>query len=250
MTQSHIGPTSRDLDPDIVTKILARTSGRSRIVVEQILAKGFITTSELADLHGYDHAPRAARDVRDRGIPLLTVIRTIDGKRIGHYRFPDKVYLDRDSQGRITLSKRFRNEVIHECGTRDIFTGAMVSEQDLQVDHRIPYHIAGDPEPPFRAEDFMAVSSAMNRAKSWECEHCPNWEVRNVSTCMSCYWAYPDENYSHVATRPLRRADVVWIGKVQVESFDELRSWASAEGILVPEAIRRIIDQSLNQLSR
>ena len=248
MNHSHVGPTRRDLDQNLVREILARTSGRSRVLVENILEKGFMTTSELSDKHGYEHAPRAARDVRDRGIPLLTVMRNIGGKRMGHYRFPDDLILDRDSQGRIALSKRFRDQVIQECGARDIFTGALVSEQDLQVDHRVPYHIAGDPELPFRTEDFMAVSSAMNRAKSWECEHCINWEERDVDTCLSCYWAYPDSEYAHVATRPLRRADVVWVGEEQVNSFDELRAWALSEGILVPEAIRQIIDQSRDRI--
>lgn len=249
MTHHHVGPTRRELDSDLVKEMVARTSGRSRVVVEHILEHGFVTTSDLADHYGYDHAPRAARDVKDRGIPIETVIKVIDGKRIGHYRFPANVILDRDSQGRIAIPKRFRDEVIRECGSRDIFTGSLVSEQDLQVDHRVPYHIAGDPQPPFQTEDFMAVSSAMNRAKSWECEHCTNWDNRQITTCQSCYWAYPDGEYDHVATRPLRRADIVWVGEEQVTSYDELRVWASREGILVPEAIRQIIDQSLDRLT-
>lgn len=43
---------------------------RTRIVIEHILEHGHITTEELERDYGYNHPPRAARDVREAGIPL------------------------------------------------------------------------------------------------------------------------------------------------------------------------------------
>ena len=45
---------------------------RARIVIEHILQHGSISTEELKALYGYNHPPRAAKDVRDEGIPLIT----------------------------------------------------------------------------------------------------------------------------------------------------------------------------------
>jgi hypothetical protein len=47
-------------------------SKRPKTVILHILKHGFITTEELQKNYGYKHAPRAARDVRERGIPLMT----------------------------------------------------------------------------------------------------------------------------------------------------------------------------------
>lgn len=47
-------------------------SKRGKIVVEHIIDKGYITTEELSSEYGYKHPPRAARDVREAGIPLET----------------------------------------------------------------------------------------------------------------------------------------------------------------------------------
>ena len=45
---------------------------RARTVLDHILEHGHVTTEELKDLYGYNHPPRAARDVREQGIPLET----------------------------------------------------------------------------------------------------------------------------------------------------------------------------------
>ena len=46
---------------------------RARIVIDHILKNGFITTEDLEKEYGYSHPPRAARDVRETGIPLETL---------------------------------------------------------------------------------------------------------------------------------------------------------------------------------
>ena len=48
------------------------TDKRPKTVIDHILTHGHITTDELKSQYGYNHPPRAARDVRERGIPLET----------------------------------------------------------------------------------------------------------------------------------------------------------------------------------
>ncbi len=248
MSEQVKGPTRDDLNPEVINELIERTAGRSRVVVEHILDNGYITTLQLSEL-GYEHPPRAAADVRDRGIPLQTVMRVIDGKRIGHYRFPDNLdQLDQTSQGRIAISKKFRKHVLDHYGTIDIFTGSILAPREVQIDHRIPFRISGDPEPPFDVADFMPVSAAMNRAKSWECESCPNWENRVITVCESCYWAMPDREYKHVATVPIRRLDLVWQGKKEAIEFDRLLQVSIEEGLEVSSFVKRMIIQGLSDI--
>lgn len=50
--------------PEEFLKLLqAVTNKRARIVIDHILEHGFVTTEELKTKYGYDHPPRAARDV-------------------------------------------------------------------------------------------------------------------------------------------------------------------------------------------
>ena len=62
----------QDLPADFVARYQAVTAKRPRTVIEHILAHGYVTTEELRDKYGYNHPPRAARDVREQGIPLET----------------------------------------------------------------------------------------------------------------------------------------------------------------------------------
>ena len=41
------------------------TGKRPKTVIDHILKRGHITTEELKNKYGYDHPPRAARDVRE-----------------------------------------------------------------------------------------------------------------------------------------------------------------------------------------
>ena len=43
------------------------TAKRPRTVIQHILEHGFITSEELKDTYGYNHPPRAVRDVREYG---------------------------------------------------------------------------------------------------------------------------------------------------------------------------------------
>src|SRR5690606_23955628 len=97
--------------------------------------------------------------------------------------------------------------------------------RELQCDHRVPFAIAGDNLEMIQ-EDFMPLCASDNRAKSWSCEHCENWEIKDEGTCTTCFWSNP-EDYSHVAMRQERRL-VLTFQDTEVDAFDSFRN--SAEG--------------------
>ncbi len=63
-----------DIDPELQPLIDGVTALRPRRVLDHILKHGHITTAELTSEYGYNHPPRAARDVREHGIPLVTFL--------------------------------------------------------------------------------------------------------------------------------------------------------------------------------
>src|SRR5258708_4567590 len=87
---------------------------RSRAVVDHILEHGHITTEDLKNTYGYDHPPRAARDVREQGIPLETFkVAGKHGRQIAAYRFADPAGI-RGAQhaGRRIFSKKLKDDLI------------------------------------------------------------------------------------------------------------------------------------------
>lgn len=74
--------------PEDFRKILEEvTNKRARFVIDTIMKKEFCSTEDLKNA-GYEHAPRAARDVRELGIPLETFyMKDSKGKRIAAYKF-------------------------------------------------------------------------------------------------------------------------------------------------------------------
>lgn len=63
------------------------TAKRPRTVIQHILKNGYITSEELKDVYGYNHPPRAVRDVREYGIPLVTYrVQGSDGRKIAAYK--------------------------------------------------------------------------------------------------------------------------------------------------------------------
>lgn len=67
---------------------------------------------------------------------------------------------------------------------------------------------------------YMLLSPSANRAKSWTCEHCQNWEKRDASFCMNCFWAYP-EHYTHIAGHHQRRIVLTFTGN-EIEDYNKL----------------------------
>ena len=75
-----------DLSQEFIDVLKAVTKKRARFVIDTILEKGYCSTEDLKNA-GYEHAPRAARDVRELGIPLETYkIKDSIGKSIAAWR--------------------------------------------------------------------------------------------------------------------------------------------------------------------
>lgn len=78
----------RKLPKSFVDKLNSIEAKRPKTVIQHILKHGYVTTEDLIKLYGYQHPPRAARDVRELGIPLVTFrIKSSDGRSIGAYKF-------------------------------------------------------------------------------------------------------------------------------------------------------------------
>jgi hypothetical protein len=119
-----------------------------------------------------------------------------------------------------------------------------VDKRELQIDHRVPFEVDGEPE--LEAESFMLLCGSANRAKSWSCEHCENWKtIKDKSSCLSCYWAYP-ESYTHVAMQQVRRIDLMWQGD-SIESYEKLKQQAVRLNKEIPEFIKEIIEREIRQ---
>jgi hypothetical protein len=58
------------LPPKFVKLCKSVTAKRPKTVIDHILKHGFVTTQELKDRCGYNHPPRAVRDVKEHGIPI------------------------------------------------------------------------------------------------------------------------------------------------------------------------------------
>ena len=232
------------LDDALIQLCRSVEAKRARTVIDHILQNGIITNEELSDLYGYDHPPRAIRDVRENGIPLIThnVVSPKTGRRMGAYTFDD---ISKIKKGRIggrnAFSKKFRQEIIALYGAKDAITGTQMDERYLQIDHRVPYEVAGDDNDNKHAlnpDDFMLLDASSNRAKSWSCEHCNNFlNKHDQSICKMCFWASP-ENYSHIAETPSRRVDVVWTGEEEAKEFDSLKREADLKEITIANLIK------------
>jgi hypothetical protein len=217
----------QELSDDFIRLCQSVTAKRPKAVINHILEYGFITTEELQQTYGYNHPPRAARDVRELGIPLETFrVTGGDGRKIAAYRFGDinKAKFSRVA-GRTGFSKQIKEELIKKYGCKCFIYLEEVSDRELQIDHRVPFEVNGEPE--LQAENFMLLCGSANRAKSWSCEHCDNWKnLKDKSICLSCYWAYP-ENYNHIAMQEVRRIDLLWQGE-DVDIYERLKQQANA----------------------
>lgn len=231
--------TAKNLPADFVKYCRSITAKRPRTVIQHLLKHGQITTEELKNRYGYSHPPRAARDVKELGIPLERVSANgTDGRKIAAYRFADPATSRiRKFGGRTGLSKKIKDALISKYGCRCFIYLEPIPEAALQLDHRVPYEVGGE-SATLSPNDFMLLSSSANRAKSWSCEHCENWRnLKQRELCLSCYWAYP-ENYTHVALKKLRRVDLLWQGEETV-LYDQLKRDAAKAKLSLSEFIKK-----------
>ncbi|MCK4343147.1 MAG: HNH endonuclease [Phycisphaerae bacterium] len=244
---------NRPLIPSGARKLLKAITGkRARIVVDHLLKHGSITTDQLREDYGYDHPPRAIRDVKDQGVPIAkTMVRKPDGGRMAEYRFGDLSRIRTGKLGgRRAFPKKFKTALLGKYGERCGICYAILGARYLQIDHRIPYEVAGDTSSESeRLDRFMLVCASCNRAKSWSCEHCRNWaETRIPKICRQCYWAHP-ESYKHVAMRDWRRLDLVWTDD-EVPDYERLRKHATAREEPMPQYVKDVLRRSLARESK
>lgn len=231
------------LDPELLALCKSITAKRAKVVIDHILQHGIVTNEELNDMYGYDHPPRAIRDVRENGIPLIThsVVSPKTGRRMGAYTFDDVSKIKRGRiGGRTAFPKKFKTELIDMYGSKDACTGTVMDERYLQIDHRVPYEVAGDTNTSreLQAIDFMLLDASSNRAKSWSCESCNNLKFeRSLDVCKRCFWASP-EGYEHIAGVPSRRVDILWSGD-EVAEYEKLREEAKRQSIDIQLLIKK-----------
>jgi len=76
--------------PEFLLVLRGVSAKRPKTVIDHILKHGQITTEELRNVYGYNHPPRAIRDVREHGIPLeMFRVTGSDGRVIAAYKFGD-----------------------------------------------------------------------------------------------------------------------------------------------------------------
>lgn len=208
---------------DILKRLNDIKDKRPSTVIQHILKHGFITTEELEKLYNYSHPPRAARDVRERGINLVTYkVKSSNGKTIGAYKFGDPIFIDNKISkvaGRTALSDSLKKALIDKYGSKCFIYLQQIDEKQLQVDHRIPYEIGGE-QYENEIDCYMLLSPSANRAKSWTCEHCINWSIKNIEFCEHCFWAHP-ENYTHIAGEEGRQIVITFTGN-EIEDYNKL----------------------------
>jgi hypothetical protein len=237
---------SQQFPDDFIQLCQSVTARRPKSVIDHILKYGFVTTETLKETYGYNHPPRAARDVRELGIPLVTYrITGSDGRNIAAYKFGE-INKNKFSKlaGRTGLSKKLKDELINRYGCKCFIYLENSNERELQIDHRVPFEVDGEPE--LQPENFMLLCSSANRVKSWSCEHCENWKnLKDKSICLSCYWAYP-ESYSHIAMRQVRRIDLLWQGD-EVEIYESLKQQANLLNKEISELVKEIIERQISE---
>ncbi len=218
------------------------TAKRPKTVIDHILKKGYITSQELKDIYGYNHPPRAIRDVREYGIPLITYrVQGNDGRSIAAYKFGNQNDIKDSlakSFGRTVLTKALKQALIEKYGAKCFIYLEKMDESILQVDHRIPYEIGGEHEES-NIDYFMLLSPSANRAKSWTCEHCSNWEKKDKNFCLRCFWAFP-EDYDHVAGRPEKFISIIFTDD-EIEDYNKLIRLSGQES--AQATIKKIIHE-------
>lgn len=240
--------TNQDLPPEFIEKLKRITAKRARTVIDHILEHGQITSEELKDVYGYNHPPRAVRDVREQGIPIETFRTTSsDGRSIAAYRFGDPSDI-RDDQlgGRKVFSKEFKERLLEVQGGRCAICNTLYESRYLQIDHRVPYEVAGDADEERDVAEYMLLCTSCNRAKSWSCEQCDNWQSRkDPSICRLCYWANPID-YEHIAMAQERRISLVW-QEDEIAEYENIKLAADSSQESIQKYIKKLIQRRRNQ---
>jgi len=238
-----------DYSHEFLDLLKSVTAKRPKTVIDHILKHGFVTTEDLKNKYGYNHPPRAIRDVKEYGIPIeMYRVNGSDGRKIAAYKFGEfNVESINKISGRTALSKKIKEELIALHGAKCFIYNEAMGEENLQIDHRVPFEAGGDSAGEQESGNYMLLSPSANRLKSWSCEKCDNWNrEKNAEVCLSCYWAYP-ENYSHIAMKQVRRLDIIWQGE-EVSVYEALKRQAQNESREIQEIIKELLEKLTPQL--
>jgi hypothetical protein len=227
---------SAKISKELLDRIEAVSNKRARFVLDSIAKNGMVTTEEINHA-GYEHPPRAVRDARELGFSIQTIkVKHTNGRSIAAYIFSEVGSLDNRKSGRSAIPKKRREEIIVAAGSRCQICNATIN---LQVDHRIPFEVAGESQSEC-ANPWLVLCGSCNRKKSWCCEHCPNWlQEKNFGICGTCYWAEPGK-YDHVGMQRERRVELVWTDD-EVQDYERLRLKSEKSRKTVPELIKEIL---------
>lgn len=93
----------------------------------------------------------------------------------------------------------------------------------------------------------MLLSPSANRAKSWTCEHCPNWTAKDIEVCENCFWAHP-ENYTHIAGKNERKIVVTFTDN-EIEDYERLISLVGEENAeqTIKDLVSNFISEQLDK---
>jgi 5-methylcytosine-specific restriction endonuclease McrA len=239
---------TKNVPEDWTSELLERAKSikakRAKTVIDHILRYGSITSDELQNKYGYRHTSRAIRDVRELGIPIESFrVSSKDGRKISAYKFGSIKDMSHFSlAGRKVFPKAFKEELARSSGLRCNICFQQYEERYLQVDHRVPYEIAGEPKATsLQRNEYMLLCGSCNRSKSWSCEHCPNWTKKSIAICKACYWASP-EKYQHIATENIRRLALMWKGS-STHNYDVLLTLAAKRGISAQDYLKNILGE-------
>ena len=237
------------LEPELleyIDQVLEVCSSRAVYVINYILDHGSISSEHIRN-QGYVHGARAIGDVRDNGIPLDTNnTKSSDNRTIANYTFGSAAEIKRHKfGGRINFPKKLKGQLIARDGLVCSISQQALPEKELQIDHRVPYYISGDVQGERNPDDFMLLSKSMQRAKSWDCEHCQNLlDSFDVEVCKTCYWAYP-KSYTHVAMKEMRSINVIWEG-TEVAEFDRMENACKENGKTVQDYLKSIVTEKFS----
>lgn len=187
---------------EFITTLLKFRSPKSRLVLRLALEHGQVTTRDTRK-YGFDTIE--IRRFGYRGIEWeASSMVDPDGPYWIYKLCPEKFVSDLGGRnltsiGRKQLCKLYEN-TCNFCKYRfDIL--------ELTDDHRRPYDLVGDSD---RLAEGLGASQLACRVcqntKQKVCAKCPN---KDPQVCNTCWWAYPDGQWTHVAMQIHRRLVLV-----------------------------------------
>lgn len=216
------------IPPELLKKMKSVTGKRPRVLLDLLERQESVSTEQLESL-GYTHPPRVAGDVKEQGIPIVRIpARDSNGRAIGAYMLGDPEEIRENMGGRKAFTKEFRQQMFAHYGSKSTISGAPYPDRVLQIDHRVPFQVGGDPATD-DVKHYMLLDASQQRAKSFSCETCRNLrEEKSADVCRRCFWASP-EDYDHIATEQRRRVELEWVGN-DVDAFENIKAAAKAAG--------------------